>query len=116
MAPAAIAAPQDVLADYDAHNGQITECHPREDYIAARGLETTGGAYGDLAGAIDDALARPAVVGTAEHPCPAPAKTSSSGVGAAALIAAPIALVVLAGAVLLARRSRRSDPTMDGEQ
>lgn len=112
----AIAAPQDVLADYDAHNGQITECHPREDYIAARRLENTGGAYGDLPGAIDAALARPALVGTAERPCPAAAAAASSGVGTAAYIAAPIALAGLLGAVFLARRSRRAQQTTDGEQ
>lgn len=108
MSAVALAAPQDVINDYN-DNGVIDGCHSRADYEAAQ-TQTSGPAYGALGEAIDEALKMPERVGTAEKPCDeSPAEAESSGVGTAALIAIPAAALLLIGAVLAARR-RRGDP------
>jgi len=114
IAPAsAIAAPQDVLDDYNANNAIIAECHSAEDYAAARNLPNDGEVYGDLQGAIDEALTKPELVGTPEKPCPETDEESGSGVGTVALIAIPVAAALLVGAVLVARRRRDADSGKD---
>ncbi len=115
LAPAsAIAAPQDVLDDYNAHNASITECHSEADYREAPNLpNATAEVYGDLQGAIDEAMRKPELVGTAERPCPATTEADGSGIGTTALIVVPVAALLLVGAVVVARR-RRTDGA-DGE-
>ena len=104
VAPAAVGSPDDVVADYTAHNAQITQCHSREDYVAARELRVDD-EYGDFPGAIDTALANPKLVGTAAQPCPAVEASSSSGLTTAALLLIPAAgLLAVAGAIVLRRR------------
>ena len=63
--------------------------------------------YGDPNGAIDDALANPALVGTAERPCVEQSAAEDSGVNVGAIVAIAAAVVVLGGAVLLTVRRRR---------
>lgn len=112
LAGIALASGQDVINDY-IDGGTISSCHPREDYDAARKLPVDP-TYGDPQGAIDDALANPALVGTAERPCPATGGGDDPGGSGLALILIPIAAVVLGGAILLARR-RREEPADDAE-
>lgn len=69
-----------VLADYEANGATITQCHDREDYVAARASQDEPG-YGDLAGAIDLALDTPALLGTPERPCPTSGAVSGGGDG-----------------------------------
>lgn len=109
----ALASGQDVINDY-IDGGTISSCHPRADYDAARSLPVDP-TYGDPQGAIDDALANPALVGTAEQPCAAVAAPGDSGGSGIALVLIPIAVVVLGGAILFARR-RREEPAEDADQ
>ena len=110
LAGIAFASGQDVINDY-IDGGTISSCHPREDYDAARKLPVDP-TYGDPQGAIDDALANPALVGTPERPCPAASTPGDSGGSGVALILIPVAALVLGGAILLARR-RRDAPEDD---
>lgn len=113
VATPAVASPEDVLRDYREHNSQITQCHPREDYIAARELPADE-EYGDFSGAIDQALGRPALVGTPDRPCPAADQGSgSSSAGTAALVLVPAAALALIGAGLAVRRKRRRGETTE---
>lgn len=112
LAGTAAGSAQDVINDFEA-DGVITACHARADYEAARRAEVDD-QYGDIQGAIDDAIAK-GLVGTASAPCrSAPAEGSGSGSGTrATLIAVPLAAVLLGGAVVLARRRRRRAGAVD---
>ena len=112
LAGTAFASARDVINDYQ-DDGVIAECHPRADYDAAR-REKVDAQYGDFPGAIDAALATPALVGTAAKPCKGTSDGGGSGAGGAALIAIPVALVLLGGAIVFARR-RRSQPPGPGD-
>ncbi len=105
---AAVASPEDVINDVK-DNGAIDSCHSRADYdTAQKSLEPV--AYGEELETIDAAMANPALVGTAERPCPSAAPESDdSGIGAAALIGIPAAVLLLVGAILAARRRRDDD-------
>lgn len=104
VAATALASAEDVINDFQ-DNGRIDACHARADYEAAR-REPVDTLYGDPQGAIDLALATPALVGTSEAPCPEVTEDEGSGVGGAALIALPIAVVLVGGAIVIARRRR----------
>lgn len=109
IAGTALASAQDVINDF-LDNGTIDTCHSQADYDAARG-EKVESLYGDFPGAIDAALDNPALVGTADAPCPATAGTAQdSGIGTTALILIPMAAILLGAAVVLARRRRSGTP------
>lgn len=63
-----LSGPGGVLEDF-LDDGAIESCHFRVDYDAARRLGVAS-QYGDLGGAIDVALAHPALTGTDSAPCP----------------------------------------------
>ncbi len=113
LAPMALGSARDVINDF-TDNGVIDSCHPRADYGAARD-EPIDPSYGDLPGAIDVALANPALVGTAETPCPEVAESESgSNTGGIVLAVAGVGLGLLAGGTILATRRRRMDGDGDG--
>ncbi len=102
----ALGSPRDVINDF-LDNGVIDVCHSKADYDAARTLPVDA-QYGDLQGAIDIALAKPALVGTDAKPCPNVERESDgAGIGGIALIAIPIGLSVVALAIVVGGRRRR---------
>jgi hypothetical protein len=102
----ALGSVSDVINDY-SDNGIIDVCHSTADYAAARKADVSS-TYGDIQGAIDTALATPALVGTDAKPCPATTTPGGLGIGGVALIAIPIVLVIVALGMVLAGRRRRN--------
>jgi hypothetical protein len=102
----ALGSVSDVINDY-SDNGIIDVCHSTADYAAARKADVQS-TYGDIQGALDTALATPALVGTDAKPCPAITKNGGTGIGGIALIAIPIGLVIVALVMVLGGRRRRN--------
>ena len=103
----ALGSPRDVINDF-SDNGVIDVCHSKADYDAARTLPVDA-QYGDPQGAIDTAVATPALVGIAATPCPeVPSEGNGVGIGGIALIAIPIGLCILALALVFGGRRRRA--------
>lgn len=112
IAGTALGSPRDVINDFD-DNGVIDFCHDKADYDAAR-KENFSSVYGDPQGAIDTALANPALVGTPEKPCPPVDEDEGGGIGSAALVAIPVGLCVVALALVFGGRRRRDSGEDDG--
>lgn len=111
----ALGSPRDVINDF-SDNGVIDICHSKADYDAARTVPVDA-SYGDLQGAIDTALANPALVGTAATPCPEiPSADEGSGIGGIALVAIPVGLGVVALALVVGGRRRRTAGGDDGPE
>ncbi len=103
----ALGSPRDVINDF-LDTGTIDACHSTADYAAAR-REPVQSQYGDFQGALDAALATPALVGTAATPCPVvPTPGDGSGVGGIALIVIPIGLCLVALVMVVGGRRRRA--------
>ena len=102
----ALGSPRDVINDF-SDNAVIDVCHSKADYDVARTLPVDA-QYGDPQGAIDAAVATPALVGTAATPCPEVPDGEGAGIGGIALIAIPIGLSILALALVFGGRRRRA--------
>lgn len=103
----ALGSPRDVINDF-SDNGAIDVCHSKADYDGARTLQVDA-QYGDPQGAIDTAVANPALVGTDAKPCPDVAsENDGAGIGGIALVAIPIGLCIVALALVLGGRRRRA--------
>jgi hypothetical protein len=112
LAGTAYGSPKDVINDF-SDDGVIGVCHTRADYDAAR-REGVVSAYGSLGEAIDVALENPALVGSAETPCPeASDADGGSGVGTALLVAIPVGLGAVALGMLYRGRRRAG---VDGDE
>lgn len=110
----ALGSVSDVINDY-RDSGVIDACHSKADYDVAK-TKTVESSYGDYQGALDDALANPALVGTDARPCPAvETKSGGSGLGGVALISIPIVLVIVALAIVLGGRRRRAADGVDSD-
>ena len=102
----ALGSPRDVINDF-SDNAAIDVCHSKADYDVARTLHVDA-QYGDPQGAIDAAVATPALVGTAATPCPEVPDGEGAGIGGIALIAIPIGLCIVALALVFGGRRRRA--------
>lgn len=109
----ALGSPKDVINDF-SDNGAIDSCHSKADYEGAR-KEGINSIYGDPQGAIDAALANPALVGTDAAPCPEVAVDEGGGIGGVALVAIPVGLAVVALALVFGGRKRREPDGDDPE-